>query len=122
MSIDYVGEAFIEIDGVEYDVVSINVTHNTGRKLVKTMNRKRRAKGTSAGIETWELSVSAAIPDGEAVPWKNFKDAKLTLVKGDSGQRSSYLDCFSTEISEKYEADGEARVDISMTALDFVEE
>lgn len=122
MSVDYVGEAYIEIDGVEYDVLSITATHNTGRKVVKTMNRKRRAKGTCAGIETFDLSITAAIPENEKTPWKNFKDAKLTIIEGEGGKRKTYRDCFSTEISEKYEAEGEARVDISMTALDCVEE
>lgn len=122
MSTDYVGEAYIEIDGKEYDVIRITVQHNTGRKPVPTMNRKRRVKGTCAGIETWELSVTAAIPEGEKEPWKNFKDAKLTVTSGDGGKRVSYLDCFSREISKQYEVEGEARVDITMTALDCVEE
>lgn len=122
MSTDYVGEAYIEISGKEYDVISFSVTHNTGRKEVKTMNRKRRVKGTCAGIETWELSVTAAIPEGEKEPWKHFKDAKLTSISGDGGTRVSYIDCFSKEISKKYEAEGEARVDITMVALDCVEE
>ena len=121
MSTDFVGEAYIEIDGKEYDVVSIKVTETTGRKVVKTMNRKHRAKGTCAGIKLWSLSITAAMPMGEPVPWADFKDAKFSVI-ADDGSRESYIDCFSEEIGKQYEVENEARVDISMIALDHIKE
>ncbi|HDI5852221.1 TPA: phage tail protein, partial [Escherichia coli] len=33
------------------------------------------------------------------------------------GKRTSYLDCFTVEVGEKYTVDSEAKIDIKMAAL-----
>lgn len=60
---EYVGSIVLEIDSQEIEITDLDVQEVTGRKLVKTMNKTGKAKGFSRGIATYELSVSAVIPD-----------------------------------------------------------
>lgn len=120
---EFVGAASLEVDGKEIEVTSINVKNGTGRKLVKTMNRDMRAKGFSRGIVTYDLSVTAVVPlSGTPIDWANIEGAKLTVQPVGGGQRYSYLDCFSIEVGEKYEVEGESVIDIQMAALRKVKE
>ena len=121
---EYVGAVSLEVDSREIEITSFNVTTQSGRKLVKTMNRKMRAKGFSRGIVTFELSVSAVVPlAGAPIDWLNIEGAKLTVqpVSG-SGKRVSYVDCFALDVGEKYQVEGEAMIDIKLAALNRVEE
>lgn len=121
---EYVGAVSLEVDSREIEITSFNVTTQSGRKLVKTMNRKMRAKGFSRGIVTFELSVSAVVPlTGVPIDWLNIEGAKLTVqpVSG-SGKRVSYVDCFTLDVGEKYQVEGEAMIDIKLAALSRVEE
>jgi len=123
MATEYVGSIVLEVDGQEYDVIDLSVKHNSGRKAVKTMNRKGRVKGFSRGVETWELSLNAAIPKDDARDWSAIEGAKVTVYPvDDESRRVTYSDCFSTEDSEDYSTDNEARVKVSLVALDKVEE
>lgn len=115
---EFVGAASLEVDGKEVEVSSINVKEITGRRAVKTMNRAMRVKGFSRGITTYDLSVTAVVPlTGVPIDWANIEGAKITLQPVGGGQRFSYLDCFTTELGEKYEVEGEAMIDIQMVAL-----
>ena len=38
MAEKYAGSAVLEVNGVEIEITDLNVTKQTGRKLVKTMN------------------------------------------------------------------------------------
>lgn len=120
---EYVGAVVLEINGREYECVDLNVKHNSGKKVVKTMNRKGRALGFSRGIESWELSLTASIPLDDPQDWDDIDGAKVTVypVSG-NGKRVSYLDCFSTEDSEDYSTENEAKVKVAVVALDKVEE
>ena len=123
MAIDYMGAVVLDVNGREVDVVSFSVTNNTGRKLVKTMNSTGRAKGVCSGIETFELSLTVAMPLGDtSIDWRSVRGAKLTQYPLGGGQQISYLDCFSTEVGEQYEVDNEARISVKMNAMDRVEE
>lgn len=118
---EFVGAASLEVDGKEIEITSIGVQAVTGRRAVKTMNRAARAKGFSRGIKTYDLSVTAVVPlAGPPVDWENIEGAKLTVQPVGGGQRYSYQDCFSTEVSEKYQVDGESVIDIRLTALNKV--
>ena len=120
---EYVGAISLEIDSREIEITSLNVTVQTGRKLVKTMNRKMRAKGFSRGIMTFELSISAVVPaTGEPIDWANIEGAKLTVQPVGGGKRVSYVDCFTLDVGEKYQVEGEAVQDLKLAALDRVEE
>ncbi|EKE1146289.1 phage tail protein [Salmonella enterica] len=115
---EYVGSIVMEIDGREVEITDLSPTHETGRKLVKTMNRSRRAKGITRGIATYELDVTAVIPVPDNIVWEDIEGARITIdpmIKG--GQRTTYQDCFTISVGEKYTVDSEARVDIKMGAL-----
>ncbi|EOZ4638852.1 phage tail protein [Enterobacter cloacae] len=123
MAIDeYVGSIVMEIDSQEIEITDFDVQAVTGRKLVKTMNKTGRAKGISRGIATWELSVSAVIPETDIPDWANLEGVKVTIYPlNKSDKRTSYIDCFTTEVGEKYTVDNEAKIDIKMGALNKVD-
>lgn len=106
---EYVGSIVMEVNGQEIEITDFDVQESTGRKLVKTMNKAGRAKGIARGIRTWELSVSAVIPEVGAPDWSSLEGVKITIYPlNNSGVRVSYLDCFTTEVGEKYTVDNEA--------------
>ena len=120
---EYVGSIVLEVDGKEYDIVDFNEDHQTGRKAVKTMNRTGRALGFSKGVETWELTVTAAIPLTDAMDWEAVEGAKITVFPlSDEGQRETYQDCVCTSAGRKYSVENEARIDLKFIALNRVKE
>lgn len=115
---EYVGSISLEIDGREIEVASFTPRESTGRRAVKTMNKLRTIAGFSRGITTFDLRVTAVIPnDGTDINWNAIEGAKLTVDPGDGGQRESYLDCFSTEVGAEYSVDNEARRDVTLVAV-----
>ena len=119
---EYVGSIVLEIDSQEIEITDLDVQTITGRKLVKTMNKTGKAKGFSRGIATYELSVSAVIPDTDEPDWENLEGVKVSIYPlNNSSKRTSYLDCFTTEVGEKYTVDNEAKVDIKLAALSKVD-
>lgn len=94
----------LEVD-IEIEIADLNVTKQTGRKLVKTMNsEEERARGFAKGIATWEISLTAALPiDGSEIDWAEISDAKITIYPlNQEDKRTSYLGCFTTQVGEKY--------------------
>ncbi|EFL3996508.1 DUF2313 domain-containing protein [Escherichia coli] len=88
---EYIGSIVLEIDSQEIEITDLDVQINTGRKLVKTMNKTGRAKGFARGIATYELSVSAVIPDTNEPDWENLEGVKISLYPlSNSGKRTSY--------------------------------
>lgn len=120
---EYLGTIVLEVDGQEVDVVSVDVTESTGKRVVKTMNRTGNAKGYSNGMRDYNLRLSVAIPANGDLDWAAIKGAKLTIYPLDAeGKRTSYLDCATGEVGEKYDVQGEATRDITMMALRKVQE
>lgn len=121
---EYVGSIVLEIDSREIEITDLDAQITTGKKLVKTMNKKGKAKGFSRGIATYDLSISAVIPLDGDIDWEKLEGVKITQypLSGSGGKRISYLDCFTTECGEKYTVDNEAKIDIKMSALDKVTE
>ena len=115
----YAGAIIMEVNGRDIEVVSLKPQTTTGRKPVKTMNRQGRVMGYADGVTEHKLSLTAAIPiDGTEIDWDNITRAKITIyLINKEERRVSYLDCFTTECSEQYEADNEAKIDIEMIAL-----
>jgi len=123
MTDEFVGAASLELDGREVEVQSISVTTVTGKRLVKTMNRKRRAKGFSRGITTYDINLTAVIPvNGPPIDWDNIESAKITIAPVGTSGRTSYRDAFTIQAGKKYQLEGEAVIDVNMGALDKVEE
>lgn len=120
---EYVGSVTLELDGDigELDAVSADITHNIGRKVVKTMNRHKKAKGIVETIGDYSIRLTVAIPKNKKIDWAAIKGAKLT-VEDEDGNRESYLDVFTTSVGKKYSVDNEAMIDLDMGALDHVVE
>lgn len=118
---EYVGSIVMEVDGTDVDVVSVAPQRNTGRKPVKTMNRHRRVKGVASGIREYSLRVTAVVPKNKPINWDDIAGAKITLEDEGDG-RETYLDCFTVQVGQQYDAENEARIDIEMIALDYVKE
>ena len=115
----YAGAIIMEVNGRDIEIVSLKPQTTTGHKPVKTMNRQGRVMGYADGVTEHKLSLTAAIPiDGTEIDWDNITRAKITIYPINKEERRvSYLDCFTTECSEQYEADNEAKIDIEMIAL-----
>ena len=121
--IEYLGAIVMEVDGQEIEIESCDTSTKTGRKLVKTMNKSGRAKGFAKGIAEYDLKVTAVIPLTGDIDWAAIQGAKITIYpQSAGGKRTSYLDCFTIDVGEKYQVDGEAKRDISMAALNRVVE
>ncbi|WP_293766407.1 phage tail protein [uncultured Aquitalea sp.] len=115
---EYLGAVVLEVDGQEVEIESYDVQRKTGRKLVKTMNKTGRPAGFAKGVAEIDIKVTAVIPATGDLDWDSIEGAKLTIYPITAGgQRTSYLDCFTLEVGEKYTVDGEAKRDLSMAAL-----
>lgn len=121
---EYVGAIVLEVDGVEIEVTKCDPKVNTGRKGVKTLNSSGRMRGFIQGIAEYTLSITAVKPkDGTELDWDNITNAKVTFYPlGNDGQRTTYQECFTTEVGESYTVDNEAVIDIQMGALNKVVE
>ncbi len=91
---------------------------STPAKAGQDHEQTGRAKGFARGIATYDISVSAVIPDTNEPDWENLEGVKISIYPlSNSGKRTSYLDCFTVEVGEKYTVDSEAKIDIKMAAL-----
>ncbi|HDR1911990.1 phage tail tube protein [Pasteurella multocida] len=120
MAKEFASLGIIEVDGLEIDLTKCDVRVITGRKPVKTINRKARVKGFAKGITEYSLSLIVAVPLNTPEPdWDNVTDAKVTIEE-ENGQRISYRNCFTTEVGTSYSVDNEEMRDIQVVALDKV--
>jgi len=117
---EFVGAVVLEWDGQEIECASVSSDVSTGKRLVKTMNSKMRAKGHAVGIPDFKLSVEVPIPtDGSEPDWLTIQGAKLTIVPVDGiGQREVFTGCEIETMSSKYQVEGAAMRTLSITALD----
>ncbi|WP_339524252.1 phage tail protein [Pseudomonas sp. EL_65y_Pfl2_R96] len=123
MTDSYVGQIVLEINGTDYEVISLEPSLKTGRKVVKTMNRTGRATGTAKGIEEHDLKVSVAIPKTGEPDWRALIDAKITVYPQDGGgQRETWTGCSLLEMGTKYQLEGEAVRDLTIAALNNYKE
>ena len=122
MAQEFASLGIVEVDGQEIDLTKLDVRTVTGRKPVKTINRKGRVKGFAKGIVEYTLSITVAVPLNSPEPdWDNVTAAKITVEEED-GTRTSYTGCFTTEIGESYTVDSEKMRDLQVVALDKVKE
>lgn len=121
---EYVGAIVLEWNGQEIEVTDLKEDINTGRKLVKTMNRTGRAKGFSRGIAEYQLTLSVVVPLTGDLDWESMEGGKITQepLSGSGGKRVTYQDCFTTTVGATYTVDNEAKRDISVQSLRRVEE
>ncbi|WP_439240870.1 phage tail tube protein [Lonepinella sp. BR2474] len=122
MALKYASLGVVDVDGQEIELTKLDVKVITGRKAVKTINRKGRVKGYAKGIAEFSLSMTVAVPlDGSEPLWDDVDDARVT-VEEQNGERISYLNCFVTEVGTSYTVDNEELRDIQMVACDKVAE
>lgn len=121
---EYVGAIVLEWNGQEIEVTDLKEDINTGRKLVKTMNRTGRAKGFSRGIAEYQLTLSVVVPLTGDLDWESMEGGKITQepLSGSGGKRVTYQDCFTTAVGATYTVDNEAKRDITVQSLRRVEE
>lgn len=123
MAEEAVGSIILAVNGDEYDCVSCDAQHGTGRRPVPTMNREQKIKYVTSGIKTWTLSVVVLIPDGkDGIEWKSITDARISIESPTGNHRVTYIDCSATEVSAAYSVEGETRRNLSLFALDELEE
>lgn len=120
MSDEFVGAVILEWDGREIECASVSSDISTGKRLVKTMNRKMRAKGHAQGIPDFKLTVEVPIPtDGSEPDWLSITGAKLTIAPvDDNGPREVFTGCEVESMSSKYQVEGAAMRTLSITPLD----
>lgn len=123
MAEEAVGTIVYSVNGQDYDCISCEAQHQTGRKPVPTMNRQQRIKFVASGLKIWTLAVVVVIPDGkDTIDWKNITDARISIESPTGNHRTTYIDCSATEVSASYSVEGETRRNLSMFALDELEE
>ena len=117
---DYAGTIIMTVNGMEYEVKSVNSTVKTGVKGVPTMNSKNRVLGTSSGVVEYELSIEAYIPlDGSEPQWETMKGATITNYPVDPGGNVEiFIACSTQEVGTKSGVGETATRSIKMIALD----
>ncbi len=121
---EYVGAIVLEVDGKEVECTSFSANSNTGYMPVRTMRRDRTISGYCTGIITHELTVSVPVRvDGQVYDWWSVVDAKLVIypISG-NGNRIAYTGCCVQSVGDQYETEGEARRELTLFAVDRVEE
>jgi hypothetical protein len=116
---EYVARAYLTIDGTEIDCKSItNKLGLDGHDVVKTMNRRNRAKGFKSGVPTFELSAEVPVPEGGlGVDFHDLLISKkifTATTEYNDGRSLSYYDCqvHSLEWDAKHGDDVTAKLDI----------
>ncbi|NNN24386.1 phage tail protein [Pseudomonas nitroreducens] len=123
MSDNYVGQIVLSINGADYEIKSLEHTLKTGRSVVKTMNRLGRALGTAKGITDHDLRISVPIPKSGEPDWNAMMDAKITIEPLDGGgKRETWTGVALIEMGSKYQLEGEATRDLTVSALNYYQE
>jgi hypothetical protein len=117
---DYAGTIVMTVNGVEYEMKSISPTTKTGKKIVPTMNSKKRSLGSSSGTKEHSLDAEAYVPlDGSEPDWENMEGGTIVLYPADpGGKREIYIGCSVEEVGSKYAVGETAVRSIKMHALD----
>ncbi|WP_336142466.1 hypothetical protein [Acinetobacter sp. 102] len=123
MAEEAVSTIVMSVDGLEYDCARFNPTKINGAKRIVTMNRKLKAKYKSKGIQLYDIICSVVIPDGkDTISWLDVKDARISIESPTGGFRETYIDCNVTQVSEAYAVDGETLRDLTIFAMDYLNE
>lgn len=123
MAEEAVGIIVLSVDGQDYDCASCTPKIDTGKKPIKTMNRTGKVRYKASGIKTYTLDVSVVIPDGkDTVDWGTIEDARISVESQSGNYRKTYIDCTTQTVSDAYSVEGETRRDLTMFAMDEMDE
>jgi hypothetical protein len=116
----YAGTIILTVNGMEYEVKSVNPNTKTGVKAVATMNSQKRALGTSSGVVEYAIDIEAYIPlDGSEPQWETMTGATIAIYPVDPGGNNEiYMDCSTLEVGTKSGVGETATRSIKMIALD----
>lgn len=117
-----VGAIVLTVNGREFDCASVTPEHQVGRKLVSTMNSKRRANKQVRLTASISLSFDVYIPETGDFDWASIEDANLTIESVDGGHRTTYTGVGVISVGEKFTDGSEAMRSITGYATDKVEE
>ena len=119
---EYCGTIVMTVNGVEYEIDTLDTSTKTGNKIVSTMNSKRRALGSACGTKEHSLDIGAFIPmDGSEPDWDNMTGATIVIYPacGTGGKREIYSGCTTEEVGGSYKtSDGASARKIKMHSLD----
>lgn len=128
---EYVDIALIELKDANgalvelNDVVDLSVDVTTSTTLVKTMNRKRRARGYRRGVV--EVSGSLTV-EKKVVPEFDFRRSMLVgetiqlyYDEAEDGVRYHLKDIRITEVGNEAGEDGSSNLKVTFMALDHIE-
>ena len=123
MADNYVGLIVLELNGAEYEIVSLTSTENTNRRVVKTMNSTGRPKGTAKGVADYSLTVNVAIPKTGEPDWSALIDAKITIYPQDGGgRRETWTGVHLVSKGGTYNLDNEATRELQLGAQNYYTE
>ena len=123
MAEEAVGSIVMSVDGQEYDCSKFTSKKTTGNKRILTMNRKLKAKFKAKGITVYDLTCSVVIPDGkDTVDWDGVEGIRISIESPTGGFRETYTDCEVQEYSDSYDVNGEPMRDLTLFAMDYLNE
>lgn len=104
------------------DAAKLTVTSEVTRTPVKTMNRRRTARGYRSGTKTYTAQLVVEIQLIEEVDWNLLyqldDEFLLAYELGDGGLRWQLADCIISNISTEGDEDGGLQRTIDLLALD----
>jgi hypothetical protein len=122
MSFAYVQRAYVSVDGQEIaDVEKVTAAPQMDVKAVKTMNRRNRPRGFTAGQPHWELGLTVKVPLAGEFDWEqSMLDGKeLSVVLDEDGvNQTIYAPCRVSGVDSSYDNNGETVRDVKLIALD----
>jgi hypothetical protein len=104
------------------DAAKLTVTQEATRTPVKTMNRRRTARGFRSGTKTYTAQLQVEIQLTPEVDWSLLFQTSdqflLTYELGDGGNRWQLADCIISNISTEGDEDGGLQMTVDLLALD----
>jgi hypothetical protein len=127
MSRDVEEVAYVELAGQSLvSVKTFSIAVADPGTIVKTMTRRRRAIGRTNGVPDFNITMTVAMLNPAEVDWRKWlrdKDERMMAYeRSASGTRVQLRDCVLEEINEQYDADGNAELSLTITALDEKDE
>ncbi len=120
---EFVDRAYLDIDGITIECVSITPKDTNELNPVKTMNPLNRSRGWTSGIPDFEYS--AVVPlsqDGSRIPWRRYMRERTefttTIQYEGSDEAITYTRCRIADVEQGSEEGSRTDTTIEVKALD----